>query len=286
MSRSAPPKQVRAVAERVAGQPPQVLAVVGQQREVVGDEVAGGDRDQRVRERARERAPVRRRRRRRIPRMPSVQIAPTISTAPARPTTNAELERRARCESPRSRKKPCRSCAMSLNSAPSLAPSNAVEPIETTSSAPRAGDGREPRRAGERHAQLRRGRRRRGRAARASRSARTGRRTRPRCAPTARRRTGSSRRASRRGRRASGSRAARARCARAQHSSQIAKREQPDRGRDAGRAAPGTRAAPAARRKRPATQPVARPSARHGLNSRKTSPNSSDRNGMPTQKPT
>ena len=38
-------------------------------------------------------------------------------------------------ENPRSVKKPCRSFARSLNSEPSLAPSNAVEPTETTSSA-------------------------------------------------------------------------------------------------------------------------------------------------------
>ena len=44
-------EQVAAVAERVGGQTPDVLAVVGEQREVVRDDVGGGDRHERVRER-------------------------------------------------------------------------------------------------------------------------------------------------------------------------------------------------------------------------------------------
>ena len=90
-------EQVRAVAERVVGQPPQVLAVVGQQREVVGDEVAGGDRDQRVARSARAScAPRRRRPAAACPRMPSAQIAPTIATATAaRRRTRARARARA-----------------------------------------------------------------------------------------------------------------------------------------------------------------------------------------------
>ena len=49
-----------------------------------------------------------------------------------------------------------------------------------------------------------------------------------------------------------------------------------------GRAAPGTARGAGARR--PSTAPVARPIARHGLNARNTSPNSSDANTSPTQK--
>ena len=44
-------EQVAAVAERVGGQAPDVLPVVGEQREVVRDDVGGGDRHERVRER-------------------------------------------------------------------------------------------------------------------------------------------------------------------------------------------------------------------------------------------
>ena len=72
----------------------------------------------------------------------------------------------------------------------------------------------------------------------------------------------------------------------AQHSSQIAKPNRP--------AAAGSRpsrsgyssgsGSPFGERSRDPA--VARPIARHGLSSRNTSPNSSDRNGMPTQKPT
>ena len=87
---------------------------------------------------------------------------------------------------------------------------------------------------------------------------------------------------------ASGSRAAPGSRPVAQHSSQITKREDPQRGgpvpeplrvrehlrRLAAREPPGE------------PSPSPRPSARHGLNSRNQSPISSDRNGTATQKPT
>ena len=66
--------------------------------------------------------------------MPSAQIAPTIATASASPTTKPSSSA-SESEIPRSPKKRCRSCARPLNSAPSRAPSNAVEPIAVTSSA-------------------------------------------------------------------------------------------------------------------------------------------------------
>ena len=69
-----------------------------------------------------------------IPAMPIAQMSATIRIAPARPTTNPSSRPRP-SESPRSVKKLCRSCARLLNSAPSLAPSNAVLPTETISTA-------------------------------------------------------------------------------------------------------------------------------------------------------
>ncbi len=221
MSRSAPPKQVRAVAERVAQQPPQVLAVVGQQREVVGDEVARGDRDQRVRERARELAPA--------------------SCPPAGASRACRACRSRRRSAPRRRG---RRRTPSSSAVPMPEPEVAEEALQVLREVveqrallravergradrdDQQRDGADDRRRaapcrcrGRARAPCRLGSR---RAVRASRSARTARRTRRRCAPTAPRRRGSSRRASRRGRRASGSRATRAACRAPTRSSQIA----------------------------------------------------------------
>ena len=71
----------------------------------------------------------------------------------------------------------------------------------------------------------------------------------------------------------------------AQHSSQTPKSERSRRRPASARAARGRRSGSAGRPReaRATTQPTARPIARHGLSSRKTSPNSSDANGTPTQ---
>ncbi len=75
--------------------------------------------------------------------------------------------------------------------------------------------------------------------------------------------------------------------ARAQHSSQIAKPNRPAAaGRRPRRSGYSSGSGSASGASRPAIQPVARPSARHGLISPKTSPNSSEANGTPTQKAT
>ena len=139
----APPNRSEPLPSGSRGQPPQVLPVVGQQREVVRDDVGGGDRDQRVRERARELAA----RRRAGPRgHPAIAEPPRSArrsrTATAQPDARSRARAPGPMRSPRLSKKSCRSGARSLNSGPSLAPSNAVSRSPTSSSAAVPGDRR------------------------------------------------------------------------------------------------------------------------------------------------
>lgn len=72
-----------------------------------------------------------------------------------------------------------------------------------------------------------------------------------------------------------------------QHSSQTTKAKIPAAaGQCPSRSGYGSGSVASPRVSRPAAQPAARPIARHGLNSRNTSPPSSETNGTPTQKPT
>ena len=72
----------------------------------------------------------------------------------------------------------------------------------------------------------------------------------------------------------------------AQHSSQIANPSRPSAAGSRPRRSGYSNGSGSSSDNLEAIHPVARPSARHGLNSRNTSPNNSDRNGMPIQKPT
>ena len=253
----------------------------------MGDEVGGGDRDQRVGEPAAELAPREPRRRGGMPRTPMNQIADTAASEIARPTTNASSSARP-SESPSPANASCSVRTRSLNSGPSLAPSNAV-----------AADRGEQQRGRARDRDQARSRRPPAAAATSRPSARrpigASRARSPNQTPNASplrvhglhaveahaRRTGS------RGRRASGWPAAAGR-GRPPSTARRSRRRRGRRRRASGRAARDRAAAPAWRRgaRRATSQPVARPIARHGLSSRKTSPSSSDTNGTPTQKPT
>ena len=126
-------EQVAAVAERVGREPHEVLAVVGEQREVVRDDVGGEDRDQRVREleRGRRGGSVRSRGMPRARRPRSGRRArPSTSRPIVKPSSSARAGPK-----PRPPKKSCRCGSTSLNSGPSLAPSNAVTPMPATSTA-------------------------------------------------------------------------------------------------------------------------------------------------------
>ena len=283
-------EQVAAVAERVGGEPPQVLAVVGQQREVVGDEVGGGDRDQRVHE-----AP--RRARARESRRPSrgIPLTPARPDRASRRRSRSAGRRRTRARA----RSPCES--PSAGEAVLEVGDDAVEQralawrrrTRSCRSRPAAravvpAHGRQRRRADAPAGAARAARPPAGRAARAARTARTRRRTRRRGASTPRRRRGSCRRAGSPGRRASarasgaGSRAA------AQHSSQIAKAS------DAGRGRPVAEPLGIGQRlgHRVAADAAPRPSPSAGRSPATGSAGGRRRraaaraNGMPTQKPT
>ena len=150
-----------------------------------------------------------------------------------------------------------------------------------------ARDGRQPRRARDRRPQHHAPVLARGGTARASRTARTRRRTRRRGATTPRRRRRPGPRAARTRRSASASPAARARGRSPSTARRSRTRGSPAAaGQCPSRSGYGNASVASPRESRPATQPVARPIARHGLNSRNQSPISSDRNGTATQKPT